>query len=226
MKPCTGKKPGMIERLLTTNDVAASRWLLVFDNVDSWDTIAPFWPSSCEAASSIAVTSQKAEFGYMTTHAIELPSLSLDDSVQLLLDLAAVNHPPSEEERAAAAAIADDFGGLPLAIVHIGGYVSQSRRSLCEFRDVITQRYPWIWEAARPASLHQYHNRLEAVWDIALGDLPPTALELIYIMAFLNPDSVPEELLRLAPALAGTQNAEYALISYLSLLIAGCRMQS
>jgi hypothetical protein len=88
-------------------------------------------------------------------------------------------------------------GGLPLAITHIGGYMGESECSLLEFREISEERNPSIWFGEAPATLFQYNKRLEAVWDFALDELPADAKTIINIMAFLNPDFIPDALLHM-----------------------------
>lgn len=88
--------------------------------------------------------------------------------------------------------VSDMLGGLPLAIVHIGGYISESKHNLSYFRDFFKtrwQKYAWGGKSV----VEQYHKRLEIVWDLALEELPANARKLIDIMAYLNPDVIPEE---------------------------------
>jgi hypothetical protein len=102
---------------------------------------------------------------------------------------------PSEEEAAAAADLSTEVGGLPLAIAHIGGYVAQSSYTLARFREIAKQRYPQIWMAEAPSTIRDYQKRLAIVWDFALEQLSPDAAILIDILAFLNPDGIPEAML-------------------------------
>jgi hypothetical protein len=124
---------------------------------------------------------------------IPLRSLSLDESVELLIKC--LRRDPAkvtEEDQKVLQEVSDMIGGLPLAIIHIGGYISESKHRLSYFRDFFKsrwQRYAWGGKSV----VEQYHKRLEIVWDLALDELPANARQLINIMAYLNPDEIPEE---------------------------------
>ncbi|PVH72724.1 hypothetical protein DL98DRAFT_659889 [Cadophora sp. DSE1049] len=83
------------------------------------------------------------------------------------------------------------FGGLPLAIAHIGGHVSDALCSLSDFLELAEQRYCSLWECDLTVSKSSSVKRLEVVWDFALEELPSNAKSLAYTMAFMNPDSMP-----------------------------------
>jgi hypothetical protein len=174
---------------------ADKKWLLVFDNVENWHDISPFWPSTARNRSAIIVTSQKMELSSWTTTELPLKSLKLDSGSQLLLRHLQRDHTASDEEKEHAMDIVDMFGCLPLAIAHIGGYISESKCTLKEFKEMATQRYSFLWEGDAPATLYQYDKRLDLVWDFALEELPPDAKTLIYTMAFMNPDFMSEDML-------------------------------
>jgi len=175
--------------------LAEKKWLLVFDNVESWQDISPFWPNTCRNKSAIIVTSQKMELSSWTTTELPLKSLKLDTGSQLLLRYLQRDHTADDKEKEYAMAIVDMFGCLPLAIAHIGGYISESKCTLKDFKEMAKQRYSFIWEGDAPATLYQYDKRLDLVWDFALEELPPDAKTLIYTMAFMHPDYMSEDML-------------------------------
>ena len=135
------------------------------------------------------------ELSSWTTTEVALKSLKLEAGSQLLLRYLQRDHTADDKEKEHAAEIVDMFGCLPLAIAHIGGYISESRCTLKEFKEMATQRYSFIWEGDAPATLYQYDKRLDLVWDFALEELPPDAKSLIYMMAFMNPDYMSEDML-------------------------------
>ena len=119
--------------------------------------------------------------------------MNFDDSVQLLLKC--LRHGPTkvtEADQKVLEEVSDMLGGLPLAIVHIGGYISESKHKISYFRDFSKtrwQKYAW----GGTSVVEQYHKRLEIVWDLALEELPANAQQLVEIMAYLNPDTIPEQ---------------------------------
>jgi hypothetical protein len=99
----------------------------------------------------------------------------------------------NEDETEVACQISDILGGLPLAIATMGGYMNESECPLDAFLTNI-KKSSNAWEAGAVGPVQQYEKTLETVFQIALGELPPSTQDFINILAFLNHDSIPEEL--------------------------------
>jgi tetratricopeptide (TPR) repeat protein len=99
-----------------------------------------------------------------------------------------------DDEHDLACQLADHVGCLPLAMATIGGYVKQSQVSLAEFFENIKHKAT-LWEKApKVQEVQAYERSLITVFKKAFEDLTPPARELLNILAFLDPDSVPEEI--------------------------------
>lgn len=170
-------------------------WLLIFDNVEeaTIDALEALRPTKSTKRSAIILTSQLEQHKHRVQSSLALKSLSDEDSVELLLKcLHRDRSEVTEEDQKLLDEVSKMLGGLPLAIVHIGGYISESRHGLSYFRDFFKSRWQhYAWGGKSVAE--QYHKRLEIVWDLALDELPPNARKLIDIMAYLNPDVIPED---------------------------------
>jgi hypothetical protein len=100
-----------------------------------------------------------------------------------------------EAEHEAAYQICNMIGGLPLAIATSAGYITVSKQTLPEFVGHL-KRSNKLWAAKdRVASVQDYDKTLGTVFDIALEELSGNARVLLDLLAFLNPDSIPEEML-------------------------------
>ncbi|KAK4443225.1 P-loop containing nucleoside triphosphate hydrolase protein [Podospora aff. communis PSN243] len=176
------------------------KWLLVFDNVEDWASISKYWPKSAEATSAIIVTAQNQEFRRQCSHSYLLPDLSVENGSDLLMSYVHNNEPASWDEEvsetAASKRIVEMFGGLPLALAHIGGYISDAHCTLPQFIDFIEKRYPSLWECDLivPGTQSTNKPKLSAIWDFALQELPIKAKTVLYTMAFLNSDTIHSEM--------------------------------
>lgn len=182
-----------------TDKVIARIWLLVFDNAELLETLEPYIPMHTRTRSSVIITTQLPKFPKINGDfsRIEVLSLDQDISAQLLykyLERAAKD----EDEYVVACDIAEITGGLPLAVTTIAGYISESESSLEEFLEVM-KRSSNAWQDSKNTCIRNYDKTLGTVFDIALAELPENARKLINILAFLNPDCVPESLLLAAP---------------------------
>ena len=103
--------------------------------------------------------------------------------------------PKDEEEYEVASRLVDHVGCLPLAVATIAGYIKQSQLSLLEFFENIKHKAT-LWEKAPIVLPTQDHARsLFTVFEKAFEDLTPAARELLNILAFLDSDGVPEDML-------------------------------
>jgi len=51
-----------------------------------------------------------------------------------------------------------------------------------------------VWTASAVGSAKQYDKTLRSVFNIALSEVPPRTREFLNILAFLDPDCIPEEI--------------------------------
>jgi hypothetical protein len=169
------------------------RWLLVFDNVNSWKTISAYWPVNLKHRGSVIITTQIPNMSQMTEKFlnIEVESLPIDDGVELLLKLTN-QYQPTDDERAIAKELCLKFGGHPLSIATASGYISQTQSSLEEAAAIINRSF--LWSKTNGSAVWQYERTLDTVFDTALAELSDSARRMLDIMAFLNPNAVPEDL--------------------------------
>lgn len=90
------------------------------------------------------------------------------------------------------------------AVSHVSGYVVQSDCDLEELLEIFKDRrritgVATLEEDDLPAIFRKptfsFDETLAVVWNITLRELPKDAQDLIYILAYLNSEAVPESLL-------------------------------
>lgn len=147
---------------------------------------------SSRRPSAIVLTSQFEQHKHIVRHSIALKSLSIEESVQLLLQC--LHYDPkdmSDDDQLVLEDVSELLGGLPLAVAHVGGYISESKHSLRSFRDFFKTRWQdKVWKEHSLVAKHD--KRLGIIWDLALDELPADARRLIHVMAYLNPDFIPQ----------------------------------
>ena len=99
----------------------------------------------------------------------------------------------SEREIISAREIVDILGGLPLAINHIGGFIAQQNLSLTEFLPFYQRNAAKI--DGRKLKQGGNERTLSAVWEVALNQMPDLAVNLLGLLAFLDPDAISESIL-------------------------------
>ena len=186
-------------RFLTTTQ---ERWLLVFDNADDWSNIKPYIPTDFENThGSVLVTTRKIDFGRRISTAylqIELGVLSTEESKRLLLHSIQASQRnedltmhPEYELAGKISSLAEHF---PLAISHIAGYVKVSHCTLADFLELWQERR-LTSGGAMDEEKSQTAKTLETVWNIGLRELTIDSLSLLHILAFLDSDSIQQDLL-------------------------------
>ncbi|CAO2647163.1 Nn.00g080850.m01.CDS01 [Neocucurbitaria sp. VM-36] len=163
-------------------------WLLVFDNADSPDSLRPYWPSALNG--SIILTTQNPDFSSWVTLDIHVPPFTNHEGSDLVLK----QLKRSDNERDSAIALSEELGGLPLAISHFTGYAARSSASVREILSTMqkSQLVSGPWESRESLAVGHYEKTLRNVWDLALSEISEGGRQLLNILAFLNPDAVPE----------------------------------
>lgn len=106
-------------------------------------------------------------------------------------------HHPSKKDIQSALKLSATLGGLPLALSQISGYLSTIEYSIDEFLDMYEepeQNSDKLLLTMNSESF-DYEHTLNTVWDLTLSNLSPTAESLLRVLAFLDPDNIPESLL-------------------------------
>lgn len=186
--------------------MTAHRWLLIFDNVETWESINNYLPQDLlKTNGSVLITTQKADI-------IKNPYVRGDRRLRHLNESAGADmllnylkkDAENDRERHLAEEVSSFVGGLPVAIAHVAGYAAYSDCTLDELLETFRQ---WRRRAGvatdeaddLPASFRRaafsYDETLAMVWNVTLRDLNRDAQDLIYILAYLNAEAVPESMI-------------------------------
>ena len=88
------------------------------------------------------------------------------------------------------------LAGLPLAILHISGYVKASGCTLAEFLELWNEwRRNSLPAGAADPLAPTSDDAIQAIWNIGLRELGADAMKLLKILAFLDSDCIQRELL-------------------------------
>lgn len=167
----------------------------MFDNVEDIRDLETYLPTETKSRGSVIVTTQRPKSRQITKefYNIELQSFHEELGAKLLFKYLE-RDPADETEKALACETSAIVGGLPLAIATIGGYINESESSVEEFLDIM-KRSSNAWDDTQHTKTKHYEKTLGTVFDIALKELPTGTRSLIDILAFLNPNSIPEGIL-------------------------------
>ncbi|OJD27088.1 hypothetical protein ACJ73_01528 [Blastomyces percursus] len=165
-------------------------WLLVFDNVEHMDMVAPYWPTSIGSKGYIIVTSRNTQIARAPlTMSKEIESFSTDDGAKMLLS-GLDSYSPDEEK--VAYEITAKLGGLPLAIHHMACFATDRMLSLSDVLKLYEEEESMVIEA----DVHFGQDRtLATVWSLSISTLSEQSLELLDTISLFDPDSIPTQLI-------------------------------
>ena len=174
-------------------------WLLVIDNIElSWGEMAPFLPKfpTAERCAIIATTRQPAKLNDWAHYQTSPPPFEPDDGSKFLLSVVrrteiATDHDSVHEH---AREISERVGGLPLFLILAAGYIDISQCELGEFLDAFDKSIN-VWEGTPSGRNWMYERTVDTMYDMALSKLSEDAKKLVNVLAFLNPEGVPEQIL-------------------------------
>ena len=170
---------------------AEQRWLLVFDNVVDWVSVSRYWPTRSVTSSAIIVTSQKAIS--WTDYKVPLEPLNAQGGSEFLLSqLRLSDIDRFDPRRKLAGEISEELGGSPLYLSHAQGSMALSKSSLEEFLDTIRTSSNTL--DVKSSNVWRYERAVSATHDRIMEELSQDATEFLFMLAFMSPDHVSEDL--------------------------------
>ncbi|MEU0213514.1 tetratricopeptide repeat protein [Streptomyces canus] len=185
-------------------------WLLIFDNVENPEHLAPYL-GTLSGGHHLA-TSRRATGWQALAPVVSLGLLPPDDATDLLCTIAFQGATVDSQQREAAKRLAHDLGYLPLALEQAGAYAHRTGIDLNAYRAHLALVLDENRDAPRP------EQTIARIWDHTLNaitDRDPLAVTLLQAMAWLAPDNIPRTLLEtLAPHTIALNNALGELHAY------------
>jgi len=170
-------------------------WLLVFDNVPDPAAIAGLVPPA--GGGQVVITSQ---YGYWPGgRGLDVPMLDREVAAGFLLERTGAT-----EEDQAAGELADEVGGLPLALEQAAAYMQASGRSIASYLELFRKRRADLLSRGEAAG---YDKQVATTWSLAFAALgrDGPAVRLLRLVACYAAEEIPLDLLlRPHPGLEAT----------------------
>jgi hypothetical protein len=160
-------------------------WLLVFDNAPDKESVERFIPPA--GGGRVLITSRNAL--WPRRQAVEVPVLGREVAAEFLTSQT------GDSDEQAAAALADEVGGLPLALEQAAAYMQAVGESLTGYLALFRRRRSDLLRRGKPSG---YGGTVATAWDLAFKQLEqsaPEAVGLLRLLAFCAPEAVPLRLL-------------------------------
>ena len=189
---------GAVKRWLTSH----THWLLILDNVDNLEMIVDFLPMHC--VGDVLLTTRLQALGIMA-QSIEVEKMGWEEGVMFLLRRTKIIAPSAsldqamKESQAKASEIVAALDGLPLALDQAGAYIEETRCGLSQYLDLYgTHRKELLLRRGRFPIDHP--DSVVATWSLSFQQMEQESLaaaDLLRLLAFLDPEAIPEELITL-----------------------------
>ena len=160
-------------------------WLLIFDNAEKPADIRDYLPQGGNGHAII--TTRDSTYWSSTATALEVKKFNRAESIEFL-------HKRTKQEDAAGA-LAEELGGLPLALEQAGAYILAKGISLGEYLELFRTRRKELWKDEKPPA--DYRDKVDTTWNLAMDRVKeeaPEGADLLNLCAFLAPDEIPRSL--------------------------------
>jgi tetratricopeptide (TPR) repeat protein len=174
-----------VQEALSTGKVPYPRWLLVFDNAESVESVRSYFPTG--GAGKILVTSRNPGWA-RAAQALEVDVFTREESKRFLT----ARNPelsPGDADR-----LADALGDLPLAVEQAAAWRAETGMSVEEYLVLLDDKR---LEVLSSPSSPDYPTSVAAAWNISLDELKqvnPIALHLLQICSYLSPEPISRQL--------------------------------
>lgn len=190
----------VLQRWLSTH----RQWLLIWDNVEDLALLDRFLPPVRQGA--ILITTRSQALGTLA-QGINLSPMEPKEGMLFLLRRAKVLPPEAFEwdqlivrlpdAYEAAVELVTILGGLPLALDQAGAYIEETGCSLTSYLQRYTQQRSSLLNRRGSSSGANHPQSVTTTFKLAYERVEceqPTALQLLWICAFLHSEAIPEEL--------------------------------
>jgi hypothetical protein len=171
--------------------IIGRRWLLIFDDADNIEILRHVWPGN--ACGSILLTSRNFNAAHsLASRGLHLQPFDDEAGADLLLRLVKFDQ-SSTDNKVVAESISHTFGGLPLALAQIAGFITQRKLRLQDLLPLYERNAAKI--DLKKTGTQDYKHTLSTVWEMTLASLSGSASHLQKLLAFLQPDTIHEIML-------------------------------
>ncbi len=154
-------------------------WLLIIDNIAEPEALRGLLPAA--GAGDVLVTSRA---GTWPDRRMVLPvaPLTQPHAVHLVTSLS------GDPDQATAAVLADELGGLPLALAQAGCYVAHSALDLAGYLALYRRRRVDLHQQGHAPD---YPDTVATTWTLAFDQLTPSARAVLNLLAWYAPHPIP-----------------------------------
>ncbi|CEI68080.1 unnamed protein product [Fusarium venenatum] len=181
-------EPRNVQILLSWLRTTWVKWLVVFDNLDDPSEINDFWPSG--GSGHIIITTRShttAECWSAVT--LQIPPLSPECCKELFYSISGKHKIRQHNQQMDA--VMREWEGVPLALNHIGSYISSRRLSIEQFLKIY---HDYAYEIYRSKyGKRKYPHSIATAFSVS--KVEGSNKLLLQSLCFLDPDRIPTDIL-------------------------------
>ncbi|MBV9719415.1 MAG: toll/interleukin-1 receptor domain-containing protein [Candidatus Eremiobacteraeota bacterium] len=170
----------------------AGGWLLILDNVEKREDVAPFLPSRSDG--HVLVTSRETVFQeWGIARGLEVPDFDLEEGVRFLLTRTG-REEVDPQEQTAASDLASELGNLPLALEQAAAYIAETNAAFSAYLIAFRKRRVALLQKSEALIAR---DTVAATWAAnfdAVQQASPAAADILNVAALLAADAIPFEL--------------------------------
>jgi nuclear transport factor 2 (NTF2) superfamily protein len=197
--PETEEQEHLVEAVKRWFQVHTS-WLLIFDNADDLLMVRDFLPTGGKG--HILLTTRAHATGRIAQR-IELEKMGREEGALFLLHRATILDPDQPLEAASstdqdtAKEIVQAMDGLPLALDQSGAFLEETQVSLSAYMHLFHTRQADLLKR-RGELVREHPDPVTTTWSLSFEKIQhanPAATDLLRLCAFLDPDTIQEEII-------------------------------
>ncbi|KAF8346201.1 P-loop containing nucleoside triphosphate hydrolase protein, partial [Amanita rubescens] len=184
------------------------KWLMVYDNADGhYSVVEKFLPPGNRG--NILITSRNVELKRLTVVAENVVDMSDGEAVSLLLKSAMLDG-ASDHIKNMATEVVSEVGGIPLAVDQAGSFIQSFGCSINDYLELFRGHKNQLMSRKDFTGASGYGTSTYGTWDISMEQIEnmaakgieqeaqaaQSAIRLLRTFAFLNHESIPEELFK------------------------------
>ncbi|KAK1506881.1 hypothetical protein CTAM01_03213 [Colletotrichum tamarilloi] len=165
------------------------KWLIVYDNVESFDLLRANWPLPGSQGLALITTRNHSLAFDPASGGLEVPSWNTENGTKFLLHLLSghISADLLANEAKSAYSLSERLSGHALAISNMSGLIQRRSWSISQLLD-------------NYGSNLNFKDGLEAVWKVSFQNLKPDSAALLAAFSYCAPDSIPHSLFELKEA--------------------------
>ena len=182
-----------------SDEARYENWLLIVDAADEIKDIQEFLP---RWGNILVTTRDQLSGGSVVCHGIEIRKMDVDEATELLLTGIGLEEEEwNPEIKGFAWAIAKELGFLPLAVEQSASYIRETRCSPADYLELLRKSRTWMLNRTskrRQSFSYEYGKTVATTWTVSFKRVEketPLAAKLLYLLAFLDPECIPEDTL-------------------------------